>query len=394
MLRLRVIPGLSAVCLLATAQGAAAQEQTIADIISFLLTNRSIVTDDFQRDASAALATRDALAHALQVELATLPIGSSSGGFTYRFNPALGTSERTSDAFGPFFVERALTGGRERASLGFSVRYARFDRLDGTNLRDGSLVTTANIFTDEQQPFDREALTLRLRSTTYTVFGSVGLADRLDVGFAVPVVSLDVAGERVNVFRGQETLQARASASVVGLADTALRAKYHIVGERGSGLAAGVEVRLPTGKQEDLLGTGETAVKAMAIASVEGPRVAGHGNLAYTAGGISGEIDFAGGVTFAAAARFTLIGEIVGRSIDELGRLEPVARPHPTIQGVNTIRLVPDETATRTAFVVAGFKWNVASSWLLTGNVLVPVTDRGLRAQVIPAIAIDYSFGR
>ena len=26
-------------------------------------------------------------------------------------------------------------------------------------------------------------------------------------------------------------------------------------------------------------------------------------------------------------------------------------------------------------------------------NVLLPVTDRGLRARVVPAVALDYSFG-
>jgi hypothetical protein len=373
---------------------AGAQDRTIAEIVSFLLTNRSIVTDDFQRDEAAALVTRDALARALQIELATLPISSSSAGFTYRFNPALGTRERTSDSFGPFFVERALTAGAGRASLGFSVRYARFESLDGTNLRDGSLVTTANTFTDEPSPFDLEALTLRLATSSFTVFGSAGVTDRFDVGFALPIVSLDLDGERFNIFRGQSTLQARASASVVGLADIAVRAKYHVAGARGSGVTAGLEVRLPTGREEDLLGAGKAAVKGVLAASAEGPRLGAHVNVAYGVGGISDQIDYAAAVTAAVAPRFTLIGEVFGRSLDALGRLEAVALPHPTIRDVNTIRLVAEEGATRTAFLVAGFKWNVASAWLLTGNLVVPATERGLRAEVVPAVALDYAFGR
>ncbi len=71
-----------------------------------------------------------------------------------------------------------------------------------------------------------------------------------------------------------------------------------------------------------------------------------------------------------------------------------VALPHPSIRGANTIRLVPEETSTRSAFAVAGFKWNLFSSWLLTGNVLFPLSDSGLRAKVVPALALDYAFGR
>lgn len=372
---------------------AAAQESlTVGEVLSFLLTNRSIITDDFPRDEAAALATRDAIGRALQVELATLPISSSSGGFTYRFNPTLGTTERASDAFGPFFVERALTAGRGRASFGFSVRYASFDNLDGNDLRDGSFVTTANQFTDELEPFDREALTLELDTTTMTITGNVGVTDRFDLGVAVPVVSLRMSGDRVNVFRGQSTLQARASASVVGLADIAVRAKLHFLGRGSSGLSALGEVRLPTGNEEDLLGAGEAAFRAMLIGSTEGPVFGAHVNVGYAAGGISNELDYAGGVTVAAAPRLTIIGELYGRSLADIGQLQPLALPHPTIRGVDTIRLVPEDASTNTAFAVAGFKWNIASSWLFTTNVLFPLTDRGLTAKVVPALAVDYSF--
>jgi hypothetical protein len=373
---------------------ATAQTLTIGEVLSFLLTNRSIVTDDFPRDEAAASATRDAIGRALQIELATLPITSSSGGFTYRFNPALGTTERASGAFGPFFVERTLTSGRRQASLGFNVRYGQFERLDGNDLRDGSFVTTANTFVDEPEPFDQEALTLRLSTTTMTLFGTYGITDRLDVGVAVPLVWLELSGERVNTFRGQSSVQAFATASVVGLADMAVRTKVQVLGRGSSGVSLGGEVRLPTGHEDDLLGAGEAAFRALAIGSLEGSVLGLHGNVSYAVGGISNELDYAGGVTVAAAPRLTLVGEVYGRSIEDLGRLEPLALPHPSIRGVNTIRLAPEDASTRSAFAVAGFKWNIFSSWLLTGNVLFPLSDSGLRANVVPALAVDYAFGR
>ena len=41
-----------------------------------------------------------------------------------------------------------------------------------------------------------------------------------------------------------------------------------------------------------------------------------------------------------------------------------------------------------------GVRWNVGGAWLLNANLLVPVTDAGLTARVVPTIALDYAIGR
>ena len=46
--------------------------------------------------------------------LSSLPIGSSSGGFTYSYDARYGTFTRTTETFGPAFAERAQTLGRHR----------------------------------------------------------------------------------------------------------------------------------------------------------------------------------------------------------------------------------------------------------------------------------------
>jgi len=92
-----------------------------------------------------------------------VPLASSSSGFVYRLNPQFGTMERVTEGFGAFFVERATTALEGQASFGVSAVTAGFDRLGDLHLRDGSLVTIANQFRDEAQPFDTEALTLRMR---------------------------------------------------------------------------------------------------------------------------------------------------------------------------------------------------------------------------------------
>src|SRR6187402_211290 len=122
-----------------TAMPRAAGAQTLNDVLSFLLTNRSIPTDDFVRDEAAAAATGDAISRFLLTELGTLPVSSSSGGFTYRLEPTLGTTLRSSDSFGPFFTERSLTSGARQISFGVSYQRAIYTDIDGRDLRDGSL---------------------------------------------------------------------------------------------------------------------------------------------------------------------------------------------------------------------------------------------------------------
>jgi hypothetical protein len=361
--------------------------------LSFLLTNQAVPTGDFERDAAAARVTRDTLSRLLLVELTTLPISASAAGFTYRFNPALGTLERTSESFGPFFTERILTTGRGRASIGASVQATQFTRLDGHDLRDGQFVVSGNEFRDETQPFDVETLSLEIQSRTFTLFGTVGVTDRLDLGVAVPFVSLSLGGERINTYRGQSLLQARADAEATGVGDIALRAKYHLLGNRGTGLALLGEARLPTGREEDLLGAGESSFRALVIVSVEPGPVAAHANAGFTTGGLADGFFYRGALGVAAAPRVTLVGELLGRTVREAGRMTQVRVAHPTIPGVDTLRLVPDGAGIHTASAVAGVKWNVGGTLLLSGNVAFPLTERGLRSRPVPVVALDYSFG-
>jgi hypothetical protein len=174
----------------------ASAQSTVTDIVSFLVINRDVVTGDFERDRAAAEMARDTITRALVVNLATVPVATSSSGFLYRLNPQLGTVERATDSFGGFFIERALTPGRGRGSFGLSGSTSGFERLDDQNLRDGTLLTTANQFRDENAPFDTESLELHVRTSTLTAFASIGIGDRFEIGGALPFVRLTLEGER------------------------------------------------------------------------------------------------------------------------------------------------------------------------------------------------------
>ena len=368
--------------------------QTVQEILAFLVTNQGVQTSDFDKDREAAEATRATLSRALLASVATQPVGSSSGGFTYRFNPDLGTAERASENFGPFFVERALTAGAGQASFGFTFQYANFQSLDGNDLRNGEFVTVANQFTDEQRPFDVENLTLDIRTRTATFFGNVGVTDRLDVGVAVPLVRLDISGTRLNTYRGTTALLAKASATTTGFGDIAVRPKIRLTPDGSAAVSAAVEARLPTGRDEDLLGAGERAVRWLGLVSYESGPASVYGNVGVGTGGLGRDFSYGGAAAVAATSRLTLVGELVGRRIAGLQRITPIVAPHPRIRGVTTTRLIPAGEDQMSAFAVAGVKWNVGGTWLLQANVLVPLTDSGLTTKVTPNVAFDYSFAR
>jgi hypothetical protein len=372
----------------------ATAQEPVRDVVTFLVTNQAVQTGDFVKDREAAVATSDTISRALLASLATLPTSASSAGFTYRFSPTLGTLERTSSNFGPTFVERSITSGAGRAAIGASWQYARFTQLDGLPLRDGTLVTIANQFTDESAPFDVERLRLEVESSVVTGFATVGITDRLDVGVAVPYIWLDLQGERVNTYRGSEFVQAQGVVSSSGFGDVSLRGKYDLVSGRSGGLAAAAELRLPTGREEDLLGSGRRFIRVMAIASVEGPLAAAHANIGWGQGGISDELTYAAGVAFAPQPRLTISGEIIGRQLSDIGRITETLAPHPSIAGVQTLRLTAaDDSSLSVLNGVGSVKWNVSETWLLKTSVIVPLNDAGLTAPVRLTLGLDYAFG-
>jgi hypothetical protein len=149
---------------------------------------------------------------------------------------------------------------------------------------------------------------------------------------------------------------------------------------------------LPTGDEQNLLGTGEASIKPRVIASLERDRVAVHGDVGYSIGGLSDELVYGGAVTVLGTSRLTLVGEIAGRRLSSAGRLTETTGPHPSLAGVDTIRLTSVDRATERVAGVIGFKWNIAATLLFSANVVKPFTSAGLNARWISTFALDYSF--
>src|SRR5262249_20310131 len=135
-------------------------------------------------------------------------------------------------------------------------------------------------------------------------------------------------------------LTVRHSGHAAGLGDIVLRTKYHFLRRAGGGLAAAVDLRLPTGDANELLGAGGVQAKFLLIASSARGRFGQHVNLGYTmaqgkvggafaglaSGTLPDEINYSGGVELVASKRLTVIGDLVGRTLRGAGRLDLVSK--------------------------------------------------------------------
>src|SRR5262249_43808736 len=82
----------------------------------------------------------NAFANIIVLEISTAPFGTSTGGFTFHYDPRLRIFVRSSDSFGPLFVQRSLTAGKGKWDAGFNVLHANYNSLNGDSLDSGDLL--------------------------------------------------------------------------------------------------------------------------------------------------------------------------------------------------------------------------------------------------------------
>jgi hypothetical protein len=371
-----------------------AEAQALTGQLSGLLTDTGSLPAGFVADPSAAAATRDAVAGLFVVEFGALPLVSSSAGFVYQLNPALGVMSRSSDSFGAFYTERAARSGKGQVSFGITHQSASFGSLQGATLTAGTFPTNATRVAGASQPFGVDTLALSLDAQTTTPFVTMGLTRQLDLTVAVPIVDVSFSGRRTTTVAGQTQLQSARAADASGLGDLTVSARYAVAGAGPRQVAVGADLKLPTGREEDLLGAGKTAARFLGIGSWERGQLGVHVNGGFGVGGLSRELFWGGATTIAVTPRVTVVGELTGRRLSELTILGDVYAPHSTVAGLETMRWVPVGKGVHTAFFVTGAKVNVAGNLLLNASLLVRLTDSGLRARVSPNVSFSYAFER
>ena len=360
-------------------------------------------------------AVGETIARTVGLEVATAPAGSSSGGFTYQFNPVTRIKSRRSGTFGPAFAERALTIGKGELSAGFNYLHRSYSELDGLPL-DGFDVMR---FQGGTLPVTSSRLELDITSDTVAGFASYGVLDNLDVAVLVPYVHLSITGTSSIYGVSNDELQRVAiDASASGIGDIAVFGKYRFwtqqpvsaASERiRGGLAATIGVRLPSGSEEDLLGLGVTRTALAFVGSTTLGRWSPHVNLGYDfwSSGVPIPTDFQGlttisakdqwqysaGVEYEATSRLSVVFDVLGRyqrGAGSVGYQEFTFPPNfAGVTGAEALVAVPN--GVNTVLIAPGVKWNLFPNALLTLNALIATTDNGLRARFTPVIGMEWN---
>jgi len=363
---------------------------------------------------------------ALTGQIVSLPLPPPASGFTYRFDSALGVFTRTSSSFGPIMSERYETIGSHRVSFGFAHQRLSFDTIEGLDLGRIPAVFTHDL---AELRGGREDVITTVNDIDATVtrsatFFSYGITNGLDVSVVVPyitadiVVTSDATIQRIGTtdptthfFRAlDDTIGNRRIFTAFGHAsgpgDLAVRLKQRVGKSTRQGMALGVDLRLPTGDEKNLLGTGAPGVQPFLVWSGNYGVVAPHLNAGYQwngssvlggdpGSGMSADLPdvgtYSAGAVVAIHPRVTAAMDVVGRYVIDSSRLQPQ-----DFHALNGTSVFPNITFTSGSFnelsAAAGVKLNLFGRLLLDLNLLMPLNSAGLRDKVSPLIGIEYAF--
>jgi len=368
---------------------------------------------------------------ALTSQLAAIPLPSPASGFTYRFDPSTGTFQRSTRSFGPILADRGETIGKGRMAFGFSHQFFSFDHLDGVALVSVPAVFTHDNFATGGGRSDVIETVNTIEATVSQFSGALtyGVTDRFDISLAVPVVRTRLSllsnatihrigtGEDTDVhyFPDANAIggfgsarQFFAEGTAGGVGDIVVRAKATVLREGPRALAGGVDVRLPTGDERNLLGSGAAGVRPFAAFSTSFGPFAPHANIAYQWNGesvVAGDVEssvkadlpdrfaYAVGSDFGLTNRFSIVLDLTGQRVLDSPRL---LTRDTTASGPNGTVTLPDIRFETASYWVSsgalGFKANLAPKLLVNFNLRFNIGQNGLSDRIAPLLGFEWAF--
>ena len=368
---------------------------------------------------------------ALTSQLATVPLPSPASGFTYHFDPGTGTFVRTTQSFGPILTDRAETIGRGKMAFGYTYQFFSYDHLDGVPLSNVPAVFTHDNPEAGGGRADVVATTNTIEATVNQFTGALtyGVTDRIDLSLAVPVIRTRLAllsnatihrigtGANLGVhyFRDEDAIDAHGSTrqyfaedSAGGVGDLVARVKATLMREGSRSFAVGVDVRMPTGDEQNLLGSGATGIRPFAAVSASIGPLAPHANIAYQWNGKSllagsvrthekadlpDQFSFALGADMLVAERLSVVLDVFGQRVLDSPRLTSRTSTRTGVAG--TVTLPDIQFVTESYWASAGgfgMKANVAPNVLITFNLRFAMADGGLTDRLSPLVGLEWAF--
>jgi hypothetical protein len=336
------------------------------------------------------------------------PATTTTPGYTYRYDPASGAYVRVTGTLGPAFLERAETIGAGHVDLSVSYLHARFTHINGETLseslsskflaKSGSLIVPQRIQTRD----------FSITSNVVYFSATYGVDDRTDVNLLLPVYYTSMQGERRFSVLGQPGEFESLDGNAFGPGDLLLRGKRRFLEGDSWDLAAGLTLHLPSGSEANFQGTGDVVVTPSLVASWIGPAMEVHGSFGIDIDStdlqLSG-VRYGVGVSWAPLERLTLLTDLVGTSgfsaedlsffvadrrlVSIRGEFDPPLVARAVGNGTEFTTTINRTDVLDLAF---GVKVNVFGDLICFASAIVPLTEDGARASVIPAGGIQYGF--
>ena len=376
-----------------------------------------------------------ALNSLISSNIASFPLSSTAAAVSFDFSS--GAPVSVLESLGPIFSEDAETIGKGRVSLGVNYSYLDLSRFRGLATEDMRFTFTHQDITGDStlgdNPTEDDYINLvmgmQLKVSLFVIYGSIGITDNLEVGVALPITNVSLSGDAVatiNSFTfshlgaayhqfGQDSLHpvlvthVPYSQAATGLGDIALRIKYAFPRGHGLDFAALGDVRLPTGKTDDYMGTGQTSFRVLGIISKKFSDFTPHLNLGYeyrSAEFESSRMEFRLGFDDKMLSGFTFVCDFLGTVDLQTSKAIHLFPGTKTItENVFTpsfgtgsymqkidLSNIPDRSNDNTFSLSVGFKYAPSDRVIVIGNVIAPLNDGGLRADIAPTIGLNMSF--
>ena len=359
------------------------------------------------------------LTNAVGLGVANVPMSAASGGTTFSFSG--GAPVATSTSAGPIFAERAPTLGRGRWFFAGNVTGMDFKSIRGIPLNDLNLTFTHQNVADPalgNPPFEDDLLQVNTAVNVNLLVSSFvvgyGLFDHVDLAVDVPFVRSSISGHSLATivpsgtgidslahFFGtaankQLTATSQASGSASGIGDVVGRIKVNAVQNGHVGLSFLAGARFSTGNKDQFLGTGGTDILGMGILSGRVSTLSPHLNLGYVHRGAQFENSAAlatVGIDNLIGSRGTLALDLITSwqmGASKLTLPAPVTFSAPITR---TVRLtdIPSERDNLMDAAI-GTKIAAGNHLDLVLNSLIPVNRRGVRADAVWTLGLEYNF--
>jgi hypothetical protein len=355
-------------------------------------------------------------------KLVSVPLPSPASSFIYEYNSA-GDLVRSQKSLGPILAERTDTIGMHRTSFGFAFQQFDFSTIEGLDL-----ATLPAVFQhDDAQAVGGKAdvvstvNNIQASVSQFTTFLTYGLTDRIDLSVAIPLVTTSISvrsvatidrlgsvSADVHYFRQSDGTKGTqriftAADRATGFGDVTVRVKSLAARMTSSAVGLGVDLRIPTGDEKNLLGSGAAGLKPFAIWSGTYGVASPHINLGYQWNGSSplagtfvagdsqplgNQVSFVAGGDLRLSARVTAAFDVFGDRVINAPRLvsSTFARSGAILPSIAFVKSSFTEWSG-----AAGMKVVLTHELLFNTNLLFKLNDSGLRSRVTALFGLGYS---